>query len=262
MWVPLIARDRVIGVIEIHDKEGPDARFSDDDLRLAETFAARAAVAVELSQRDAQDALRRVVQTQEQERRRLARELHDETGQALTSILLGLKPLEAALADHPARAALSELRDQAVSALQDVRRLAVELRPAVLDDYGLVPALERLTESVAEQTGMRVDCHSALGEARLPSDIETALYRVVQESLTNIVKHANAQKVSVSLSRRGTGVAAVIEDDGAGFDPRRAGTDGIGILGMRERLVLLDGRLEIESKKGAGTTIVAEVPLS
>ena len=260
MWVPLIARDRVIGVLEIHDKEGPDARFSDDDLRLAETFAARAAVAVELSHRVAQDALRRVVQAQELERRRLARELHDETGQALTSILLGLKPLEDALADHPARAGLAELREHVVSALQDVRRLAVELRPAVLDDFGLVAALERLTESFAEQTGSRVDFHSALGEARLPSDVETALYRVVQEALTNIVKHANARSVSISVARRDASVAATIEDDGAGFDLRSLREDGIGLIGMRERLALIDGRLHVESRPGVGTTIVAEVP--
>ena len=261
MWVPLIARDQVIGVLEIHDKEGPDARFSDDDLRLAETFAARAAVAVELSQRVARDAVRRVVQAQEAERSRLARELHDETGQALTSILLGLKPLEEALADHPARAALAELREHVVSALQDVRRLAVELRPAVLDDFGLVPALERLTDAFAEQSDVRVDFHSALGELRLPSEIETTLYRVVQESLTNIVKHANAHNISVSIARRGPTVAAVIEDDGAGFDQRAVREEGVGLLGMRERLSFVDGRLEIESRPGAGTTIVAEVPL-
>jgi signal transduction histidine kinase len=261
MWVPLIARDQVIGVLEIHDKEGPDARFSADDLRLAETFAARAAVAVELSQRVARDAVRRVVQAQEAERSRLARELHDETGQALTSILLGLKPLEEALADHPARAALAELRKQVVSALQDVRRLAVELRPAVLDDFGLVPALERLTDAFAEQSGVRVDFHSALGELRLPSEVETTLYRVVQESLTNIVKHASAHNVSVSIARRGATVAAVIEDDGAGFDQRAVREEAVGLLGMRERLSFVDGRLEIESRPGAGTTIVAEVPL-
>ena len=261
MWVPLIARDRVIGVLEIHDKEGPDPRFSDDDLRLAETFAARAAVAVELSQRVARDAVRRVVEAQESERSRLARELHDETGQALTSILLGLKPLEEALADQPSRAALAELREQVVSALQDVRRLAVELRPAVLDDFGLVPALERLIDSFAEQMDVRVDFRSALGEARLPTEVETTLYRVVQESLTNIVKHAGAHNVSVSLAGRGSAVAAVIEDDGAGFDLRRVREDGIGLLGMRERLALVDGRLEVESRPGAGTTIVAEVPV-
>jgi signal transduction histidine kinase len=262
MWVPLVARDQAIGVLEIHDKEGPDPRFDHDDFRLAETFAARAAVAVELSQRVARDAVRRVVQAQELERQRLARELHDETGQALTSILLGLKPLEEALADHPAQATLTGLREQVVSALQDVRRLAVELRPAVLDDYGLVPALERLIDAFGEQSDTRIDFHSALGEARLPSDMETALYRVVQESLTNIVKHANAKHVSVSLARRTTGVAVVIEDDGAGFDLRAVREDGIGLLGMRERLALLDGRLEIASRPGAGTTVVAEVPLS
>src|SRR6478609_2056794 len=260
-WVPLIARDQAIGVLEIHDKEGPDPRFTHDDFRLAETFAARAAVAVELSQRVARDAVRRVVQAQELERQRLAHELHDETGQALTSILLGLKPLEEALADHPARAALAELREQVVSALQNVRRLAVELRPAVLDDFGLVAALERLTEAFAEQTGIRVDFHSALGERRLPPEVETALYRVVQESLTNIAKHANARSVSISLARRDSAVAAVIEDDGAGFDPRLVREGGVGLLGMRERLALLDGRLEIESRPGAGTTLVAEVPL-
>jgi signal transduction histidine kinase len=262
MWVPLITGDRVIGVLEIHDKEGPDARFSDDDLRLAETFAGRAAFAVELSQRVARDVVRRVVQAQELERQRLARELHDETGQALTSIILGLKPLEDALEDAPSRAALSELREQVVRALQDVRRLAVELRPAVLDDFGLGPALERLTDAFAEQSGIRIAFHSALGEARLPTEMETALYRVVQESLTNIAKHANAQSVSVSVSRRASAIAAVIEDDGDGFDPRAVRKEAIGLLGMRERLALLDGRLEIESRPGAGTTVVAEVPFA
>jgi signal transduction histidine kinase len=131
----------------------------------------------------------------------------------------------------------------------------------VLDDFGLVPALERLTDAFAEQTGVRVDFHSALGKTRPPSEVETALYRVVQEALTNIVKHANARNVSVSLARRESGIAAVIEDDGIGFDPRSVREDGVGLLGMRERLALLDGRLEIESRPRAGTTIVAEVPL-
>jgi len=262
MWVPLIGRSEAIGVLEIHDKQGPDPRFSHDDFRLAETFATRAAVAVELSQRVARDVVRRVVQAQELERQRLARELHDETGQALTSILLGLKPLEEALADHPARADLAELREHVVTALQDVRRLAVELRPAVLDDFGLVPALERLIESFAEQSEIRVDFHSALGDMRLPSEVESTLYRIVQESLTNIVKHADAHNISVSLSRRASTVAAVIEDDGAGFDQRAVSAESVGLIGMRERMALLDGRLEIESRPGAGTTVVAEVPLS
>lgn len=255
LWVPLVAHDRVIGVLEVHDKEPGDARFSDDDLRIAEAFAARAAVAVDLSQRVARDALRRVVAAQELERQRLARELHDETGQALTSILLGLKPLE----DGPANEAVAELHELVVTALQDVRRLAVELRPKVLDDFGLVPALERLAASFGEQTGLKVDFQSTIGEERLPPEVETALFRVVQESLTNVVKHSHAGNVSIVLTRRGDAVAVVVEDDGTGFDPVRPG-EGIGLLGMRERLALLDGRLDVESASGSGTTLVAEVP--
>lgn len=256
LFVPLVAHDRVIGVLEVHDKQVQgDGRFSDEDLRTAEAFAARAAVAVDLSQRVARDALRRVVAAQELERRRLARELHDETGQALTSILLGLKPLE----DGPASAAVAELHELVVTALQDVRRLAVELRPKVLDDFGLVPALERLAASFGEQTGLKVDFHSTIGDERLPAEVETALFRVVQESLTNVVKHSQAGNVSIVLTRRGDAVAIVVEDDGAGFDPAVPG-EGIGLLGMRERLALLDGRLEVESAAGSGTTLVAEVP--
>jgi len=119
-----------------------------------------------------------------------------------------------------------------------------------------------LTDAFAEQSSIRVDFHSALGELRLPGEVETALYRVVQESLTNILKHANAHNVSVSLARRESGVAAVIEDDGSGFDQRTVNTEGIGLIGMRERLALIDGRLGIESRPGAGTTVVAEVPLT
>jgi signal transduction histidine kinase len=141
-----------------------------------------------------------------------------------------------------------------------VRRLAVELRPTVLDDFGLVPALERLTTSFGEQTGLSVTFRSTIGEERLPSDVETALFRVVQESLTNVVKHSHANTVGVVLRRSDVAAAVVVEDDGAGFDPAQPG-EGIGLLGMRERLELLDGRLQIESERGRGTTLVAEVPV-
>ena len=260
LWVPLVVRERGIGVIAVHDRLGPDPRFSDSDVRLAEAFASRAAIAADLSQRVARDALRRVVSAQEAERRRLARELHDETGQALTSILLGLKPLEEVLRDGPSAAAVAHLRELVVGTLQDVRSLAVELRPAALDDFGLVSALERLTETFAEQTGLAVDFESALGRERLPSDTETAVYRIVQESLTNVVKHARARSVSISLTRKDGFVKAVIEDDGIGFDPASTREDAFGLSGMRERVALLDGSLAVESKPDGGTTIVVEVP--
>ena len=256
LWVPLLVQDRPIGVISAYDKRSaPDARFTDDDVRLAEIFATRAAVAVELSERVERDALRRIVAAQELERQRLARELHDETGQALTSILLGLKQLEGKEAPE----AVAELRELVVATLQDVRRLAVELRPKVLDDFGLVPALERLTQGFAEQTGIAVDLEAGTLTERLPLEVETAIYRIVQEALTNVVKHARAQRVSVLVTRADGRIRAVIEDDGTGFDPAERG-DGIGLVGMRERIELLDGTLAVESSATSGTTIAAEVP--
>ena len=203
LYVPLLARDRAIGVIVAHDRLGADPRFSDADLRLAEQFAVRAAVAVDLSLRVARDSLRRVVAGQELERRRLARELHDETGQALTSILLGLKAVEEAQSETQLRAAGAELRELIVATLQDVRDLAVQLRPKALDDFGLVAAVERLARTISEATGIAVDVESRLGHERLPEEVETTLYRIVQEALTNVVKHAQAQNVTVLLIRRG-----------------------------------------------------------
>jgi signal transduction histidine kinase len=260
LYVPMIIRDRPIGIITAHDKEGGDARFSDEDVRLAETFAARAAVAVDLSERVASDALRRVVTAQELERQRLARELHDETGQALTSILLGLKSVEDAKSSTEAAAAAAQLRELVVSTLQDVRRLAVELRPKALDDFGLVSALERLVETFREQTGIQVDLEPRLGKDRLPPDVETTLYRITQEALTNVVKHAEARRVSIVLTRRDASISAVIEDDGRGFGKDDAGENGLGLLGMRERIALVGGRLDVESSPGSGTTLSIEVP--
>ena len=259
LYVPLVAGGRPIGVIVAHDKEGADPRFADADLRLAETFGPRAAVAVDLSARVAGDALRRVVEAQELERRRLARELHDQTGQELTSVLLGLKAVEDARSDEERTEALAAVREQVVETLHDVRRLAVELRPKALDDFGLAAALEHLRDTFSEQTGMRVDLETLVGD-RLPSDVETALYRIVQEALTNIVKHAQANSVSIVLARSGRAITAVIEDDGGGFTPEGS-SNGLGLLGMGERLALLGGKLKLESSPGAGTTIVAEVPL-
>jgi signal transduction histidine kinase len=261
LYVPLILRGRPIGILTAHDKEGGDPRFTDEDLRLAETLSARVAVAVDLSQRVARDAMRNVVSAQELERERLARELHDETGQALTSILLGLKELEDAGSAADVSSATARLRELVVTTLQDVRRLAVELRPKALDDFGLVPALERLVETFQEQTGIEVIMEAQLGHERLPSEIETALYRIIQEALTNVVKHAQASRVSIVLSRRGSSVSAVFEDDGRGFAVDETREYGLGLLGMKERLSLLDGRLQIESSSAGGTTLVAEVPV-
>ena len=262
LFVPLIVRGQPIGVVMAHDREGTDPRFTDEDLRLAETFAERAAVAADLSTRVARDALARVVDAQELERKRLARELHDETGQSLTSMLLALRAIEEAKTPDETREATDQLREQIVDTLHDVRRLAVELRPKALDDFGLVPALERLTTTFTEQTAIPVEFEAMLGDTRLAPAVETALYRIVQEALTNVIKHSRASGVSVLLRRKPDSVAAVIEDDGQGFDVDETRDGGLGLIGMRERVELIDGRLAVESSSSGGTSVVAEVPLT
>jgi signal transduction histidine kinase len=262
LYVPLLYQGRALGVVVAHDKTQPDMRFTEDDVRLAESLAVRAATAIDLSERVSRDAVRRVVEAQELERARLARELHDETGQALTSILLGLKTLEQALTTDDERRTASSLRELVVSTLQQVRRLAVELRPAALDDFGLVPALERLVDTYRERSGIQVDVEARLGEESLPGEIETTLYRIVQEALTNVARHGEATRVSVVATRKPRSVVLVVEDDGRGFDPGAVGAGGLGLTGMRERAALLGGRLTVESAPGAGTTLVVEVPVS
>ena len=259
LYVPLVVGRDAIGVVVAHDRLGPDPRFTDDDLRLTETLAKRAATGVDLSQRVSRDAMRRVVEAQELERKRLARELHDETGQALASILLGLKPLETATSGETRESVLA-LRELVVTTLQDVRRLAVELRPSALDDLGLVPAIDRLARSFGE-SGLQVDVLANIGGERLPEAVETTLYRIVQEAVTNVAKHAEASRLSVTLTRKGSSVVVIVEDDGKGFDAAGP-SDGLGLLGMRERLALVGGTLRIETAADSGTTIAAEVPAS
>jgi signal transduction histidine kinase len=262
IYLPLTVRGRPFGVVAAHDKLGVDPRFGEEDVRLAESLVARAAIAVDLSERVSRDALRRVVEAQELERARLARELHDETGQALTSILLGLKHLEDAAESDEARDATAALRELVVTTLQDVRRLAVELRPSALDDFGLVPAVERLAATLADQSDLIVDVEAGLGDERLPREAETALYRIVQEALTNVVKHASAGRVSITLVRKAGAAVVVVEDDGTGFESDGIRADALGLTGMRERVALVGGRLTVESSADAGTTLVAEVPLA
>jgi len=259
LYVPLVAGGVPLGVIAVHDKLGKDARFSDADLRLVEIFGARAAVAVSLSEQVARDTVRRVVDAQESERRRLALELHDETGQALTSILLGVSSIRAARTDEEAERAEADVRALVVQALQDVRALAVELRPAALDDFGLGPAVERLAETFAQRSGIETVVHAKL-EQRPSPEIEITIYRVVQEALTNIVKHAGADHVSIVISNRDGGVAVTVDDDGRGFESEGVRADALGLLGMRERLALVGGTLEVESSVDSGTTIAAQVP--
>jgi len=259
LYVPLIVEGTALGVIAAHDREGTDPRFGEEDLRLGESLAKRAAIAVDLAQRVSRDAVRRVVEAQELERARLARELHDETGQALASILLGLRSLEQSAESESTLTRVAAVRELVVSTLHDVRRLAVELRPAALDDFGLAAAIERLVETYREGASTTVDLEIQMGTGRLPADVETTLYRIVQEALTNVTKHADATRISVLLTRTERAAVLVVEDDGHGFGDGYA-TDGLGLTGMRERVALVGGRLRVETGR-AGTTIAVEIPL-
>jgi signal transduction histidine kinase len=258
LGVPVLLRGVSYGRLYLTEKAG-GAEFTEEDEEIVTLLAAQAAVAIDISQRVERDALRRAVAAQEAERRRLARELHDETGQVLTSILLGLGAVERAEGPEEMRAGVQELRALVVETLQSVRRLAVELRPKALDDFGLEPALRRLGQSVREVSGVDVQVEARLGEGRLSPDVETAVYRIVQEALTNVVKHAGARHVSVVVTRKHETMSVVIEDDGSGFDPARP-AEGLGLSGMRERADLLDGTLLVESSPGSGTTLVLELP--
>jgi signal transduction histidine kinase len=209
---------------------------------------------------------RRLVTSQEEERGRISRELHDEVGQQLMALMLSLKALEATVGDGETPAKLRELRATAEQAGKEIHQLAAELRPVALDQVGLSRALSGYLESWLKRTGIAVDFVSVgVDELRLPPAIETTLYRIVQEAMTNVYKHASAKNVSVSVSRRGDDVLTIIEDDGEGFDLEAlnatGGTPRIGIAGMRERAAIVDGVLTIDSTPGEGTTVRVRVPI-
>jgi len=260
LGVPVMTRGVAFGNLYLAEKQ-PGGPFSEEDEEMVTLLAAQAAVAIDNAGSVQRDALRRAVQAQEAERRRLARELHDETGQALTSMLLGLAAVERAETADGARVAAGELRELVVGTLQNVRRLAVELRPSALDDFGLEPALRRLGQTVKESGALDVQVETRLGSERLLPEVETAVYRIVQEALTNVVKHASAERVSIVVTRMPEKLMVIIEDDGLGFDPGAGPGEGLGLLGMRERVKLLDGSLTVDAQHGSGTTLAVELPL-
>jgi signal transduction histidine kinase len=263
LLVPLVFHERTIGVVYAFNKKGSDPRFSDDDLRLAEAFASRAALAVHISERVARETVDAILEGQEAERSRLARELHDETGSALTAILLGLAAIDTAATLPEAHQASTALRETARSTLENVGRIAFALRPSALDEFGLVPALKDLNGRLEEQGGPRIGLDIDLpAGARLPTKVETAIFRITQEALTNVVKHAEAKAVEIRLVCRDRSVVLSVEDDGRGFPRAQVAGAGHGLVGMRERVASVNGALEIESKPGAGTRLTVGIPLA
>lgn len=206
--------------------------------------------------------LKKLITAQEEERKRIARELHDGVGQMLTSLMVGMRTLQHSDTANPAAHRMDELCATASETLEQVRTLSRELRPSLLDDLGLAAALERYASEFARaHPDITVDLHCDL-PARLPGPVETALYRIVQEAMTNAARHGKASAISVLVSRRANTVQAIVEDNGVGFDVAavRKRQSSVGIFGMTERAELLGGALDIESSP-EGATVYVEIPL-
>jgi PAS domain S-box-containing protein len=215
------------------------------------------------------ELLRRLVTAQEEERRRLSRELHDQMGQSIAALMLGLKSLgDSGQFQTFQNDQLRQLRELTNQLARDVHHLASSLRPTALDDLGLHTALSNYVEEWADRTNITADFHSnGLIKQRLDQQVETTVYRIVQEALTNVLKHAKAQNVSIIVEHRGNRLMAIVEDDGCGFEAdamlnKPASERGLGLLGMRERVSLVGGSLEIESTPGTGTTLLVHIPAS
>lgn len=283
LGVPVRVRESVFGNLYLTEKLG-DGVFSEEDERLALALASQAGVAIENArlysyERDRvrfeaelaesrvreemrADMLREVIRAQEEERRRVARELHDTGGQALASILLGLKVVAGERTLAEARSRLADLREVTAQAAADVRRLALELRPSVLDDLGLQAALERYTADLADRLEIPITLDAHI-EHRPNEETETVLYRVAQESLTNAIKYAEARSISVYLDGSTERILLRVTDDGVGFDPATVERkQGLGLRGMEERAALVSGEVSVTSAPGHGTVVELTVPFS
>ena len=256
MWVPLVVRDRLIGLLSI-TSSAPNA-YTQREAELAQAIGRQAAVAVEnarLHQRAGQAAVL-------EERQRLARELHDSVTQSLYSIALYAESARRALADghiEPATDTLHDIGETTQEALGEMRLLLFELRPPHLDEHGLAGALRSRLQAVEARAGLKTefDCQ---GEGRLAPETEQELFRLAQEALNNVLKHAHARHVCVRLDLTGDQVVVEVADDGMGFEPSSPEAEGYGLPGMRERAERLGGTVEIDSGPGAGTRVRVEVP--
>jgi signal transduction histidine kinase len=207
------------------------------------------------------ELLRRLVTAQEEERRRISRELHDQTGQHLAALLLGLKTLNNSTNNGSTslHIGLFQLQKLTERLVEETHHLAWELRPAALDDLGLETAIANYVDKWSERTSVPLDFHSGLNKLRLPPSIETAVFRIVQEALTNVLKHADATRVSVMLEYRYDELLVIVEDNGRGFQ-KEVERNGLGLIGINERVALVGGKLNIESAPGLGTTLAIRIP--
>ncbi|HWT95898.1 MAG TPA: GAF domain-containing sensor histidine kinase [Solirubrobacteraceae bacterium] len=257
---PMVFRGEPVGLLVAIEGLRPDGGFDDEAVQLLRSFAAGASSAVAGARLVEEDRLRRTLAATEEERRRWARELHDETLQDLGVLRIGLAM--ALKSDADLRPAVQSAADGLADEIARLRGLINELRPVMLDELGLGPALRALVERTRERGSFRVEARIGLGtDERLAHDVEVVAYRVTQEALTNVAKHAQPQHVTVTVERVGGTLDVRVADDGVGFEPRDR-TDGAGLLGMRERVALTGGQLTIASRRGFGTRVRASLPVA
>ena len=263
LLVPMLYRGTGVGVLAAFDRGEEGNAFSEDDEQILRTFAASAATAVALAQSVQTDRLRSSLAAADAERRRWARELHDETLQGLGALRVLLSSARRRDDLEQAQVAMGEAVEHIEREIANLRSIITELRPAALDELGLLAAIEALLDRHREQSGFEIDRELALPgpsreDGRLSEDLETAVYRLVQEALTNVAKHARANRVRVAVSASEGELFVEVQDDGTGFDPDRS-SDGFGLAGMRERVSLAGGTLRIDSGEH-GTIVTACVP--
>jgi signal transduction histidine kinase len=268
-WVcaPLKMEGEVIGAYQLGKRS--KRSFNADDMALLEIIGnvvgsslSNAQLLRDLRNKESElrRALRRAVELQEDERKRVARELHDEVGQALTSILIRLKTLQEEADNVAISDRLDDLRSLTAQTIEELRRLAMDLRPAALDSLGIVPALQWYIQQCAERTGLDIKFSGPEKFERLPLETELILYRVAQEGITNAIRHGKAQSIDITLGRDSQAIRLTITDNGKGFNP--VGTNhGLGLVGIRERVELLYGNFSVKTTPGAGTQLLIEIPL-
>ena len=265
LLVPLNFRGTALGVIAAFDRLEPGPEFDEEDERLLDAFAASAATAVSTAKYVASERLRHSIDASERERRRWARELHDDTLQALGAMRVVLSSAARTGSPEELLKAVDGTVEQLGEGITALRGLISELRPAALDELGLAAAIEGLVEQQAAPGELEIDADVSIGAGpdaagRLEPELESTLYRMVQEALTNVVKHAEAETVRLVLREDSGRIEVIVRDNGHGFDTTRP-TEGFGLLGMRERIELADGELEVRSRPGEGAEVRAWVPV-
>ncbi len=261
--VPLGFRGRARGVLVALDRGHESPMFDADDEHLLSAFGASAAIAIATAQSVESERLRHSIRASEAERKRWARELHDETLQELGALKLALESALAGGNPDTLSAATRQVVDQLQFSIESLQNLITELRPASLDQLGLRPALEALVARTAATSGLAIDAGIRVGDESAPrfeADIENTVYRLVQEALTNAVKHAGAEHVTVEITEANDVLTVRVVDDGSGFETDSP-TAGFGLVGMHERVALVDGRVVVDSRPGSGTTIEATLPV-